>query len=591
MSDSIRERTSSIGRLLALMRGQKRYALALFAVMVLAAVMEGFGLSLVLPLLSGLIGLEMETPVFTRVFEFLLTIVPAEFKLEGLLGVLVIVFTLKSALMILQTGMTAHYSLNLRSQWASRIFMKYLTMPYGQLADQAHGALVHNTIYETLNATAAVTMMLRICSKLIVSLTLFSLLILTDAAMVLVVAAAAGGIIYGVWNATHRYSRRYGKERLGLSQSMVATTTETLGAIREVKIFNVAETYGKSLREKLDNYMNVTTKFRVLSDLPANMGELVVIIFIAVLLTGVHMTREGDIREFIPLLGFFVVVSQRLLVYISFIISQRMNIVSMLPAIELIYSLISEPISDQKKSENAKIPFTRLESDIQFKNVRFVHQNGKRVFEGVNITIPLGKMVGLIGPSGSGKSTIADLLLRLLEPQAGEIVVNGRALSEWDLQSWRTKIGYVSQDLFMFNASIRDNILIGRPNASEDEMLEAARLAHVDEFAATLPEGYDTVVGDRGIKLSGGQKQRIAIARAIVRGPELYIFDEATSALDQDAERMIQKAIDEVSHSKTSLVIAHRLSTLKDADLVYEITDDGVVKAVSEFQLRARSHG
>ena len=591
MADSLKERRSSIGHLVALMRGQGRYALALFAVMVIAALMEGFGLSLVLPLLSGLVGLDMESPVFTRIFDFLLTIVPTGYKLEGLLALLVVVFTIKSGLMVLQTGMTTHYSLKLRSRWASRIFLKYLTMPYSQLADQTHGTLVHNTIYETLNATAAVTMMLRICSKLIVSLTLFSLLVLTDAAMVLVVAAAAGAIIYGVWNATHRYSRRYGRERLGLSQGMVATATETLGAIREVKIFDVAGRYEANLREKLDNYKNVTTKFRVLSDLPANMGELVVIIFIAVLLTGVHMTREGDIREFIPLLGFFVVVSQRLLVYVSFIISQRMNIVSMLPAVEMIHSLIFESAAERDEEAPRKENFSRLTRDIEFKNVRFAHENGKQVFETLNLTIPLGKMVGLIGPSGSGKSTVADLLLRLLTPQGGEILVNGRPLNEWDLQSWRTKIGYVSQDLFMFNASIRDNILIGRPNASEKEILEAARLAHVDEFATTLPEGYDTVVGDRGVKLSGGQKQRVAIARAIIRGPELYIFDEATSALDQEAERMIQRSIDEVSHSKTSLVIAHRLSTLKDADIVYEITSDGRVQVVSEFQLNARSHG
>ncbi|GMQ83141.1 MAG: ABC transporter ATP-binding protein [Rhodothermia bacterium] len=591
VANQLKGQLSGVARLLQLMRGQKVYALALFGVMVIAALMEGFGLSLVLPLLSGLIGLEMETPFFSKILDVALAPVPDDFKLEGVLGLLVIVFATKSVLMILQTGMTVNYALKLRSWWASRVFMGYLKAPYEQIIDQAHGTLVNNTIYETLNASAAVTMILRIFSKLIVSATLLFLLVITDATMVMVVAAAAGLIMYGVWNATHRYSIRFGKERLQLSQQTVAAATESLGAIREVKILGVADRNELDLQEKLNRYKRVTTNFKVLAGLPVNLGEFVVIIFIATLLTVVHLTREESIKEFIPLLGFFVLVSQRLLVYVSFIISQRMNIVAMLPSVELIHSLLFDQSTEQEDSPSGQEPFTRLESDIELKGLRLSHKNGKRVFDRLEMTIPLGKMVGLIGPSGSGKSTVADLLLRLLEPQGGQITVNGRDLRDWELQSWRGKIGYVSQELFIFNASIRDNILMGRPSASEDDMRNAAKLANADEFIEELPNGYDTVVGDRGVKLSGGQKQRVAIARAIIRNPELYIFDEATSALDQDSERLIQRAIEKVSHTKTSLVIAHRLSTLKDADVIYELTEDGEARLVTQYHLRARSLG
>jgi ABC-type multidrug transport system fused ATPase/permease subunit len=591
MRKALKAQLAGIAQLLELMRGQQTYALFLFLVMLLAALAEGFGLSLVLPLLSGLIGLQMVTPVFSGILPVLLYPVPEQYRLEGLLAILVFAFTCKSALMILQTGLSVNFALRLRSSWASQVFKSYLRAPYEKVIEKPCGTLVNNTIFESLNASNAVTMMLRVLSKIIVSTTLLSLLVMADATMVIVVAAGAGLIVYGVWNATHRYSKRFGKERLAIRQQSVAMATEALSGVREVKVFGLVDRRESGLNEKLERFRKITTKFKVFTDVPANLGDLVMIVFIAIVLIGVHLTREGNIKDFIPLLGFFVVVAQRLLVYVSFIISQRMNIVAMLPSVGLMHSLLFGLSMEREDSRFGKELFERLESDIEMKDIRFSHRNGKQVFNGIDITIPLGKMVGLIGPSGSGKSTLADMLLRLIEPDGGTIRVNDRELRDWELQSWRSKIGYVGQDLFIFNASIRENILIGRPDATEEDMLRASRLANVDQFVEELPNGYETVVGDRGVKLSGGQKQRVAIARAIIRNPELYIFDEATSALDQESERLIQRSIDQVSHSKTSLVIAHRVSTLKDADIVYELTEDGEIRRITPVQLRARNLG
>lgn len=591
MPVQLKRQLSGLKQLLRLIRGQEIYASVLFGVMLMAALAEGFGLSLVLPLLSGLIGLEMDAPLFSGILDRLLTLVSDAHKLEGLLAILVLAFTVKSALMVLQTGMTTHYALRLRASWANGVFRNYLQAPYQRVSEQPHGTLVHNTITESLNASRAVTMLLQLLSKVIVSVTLFMLLIYSDAMIVIAIAAGAGVIIYGLWNVTHRYARRFGKERLLLSQKTTGAATEGLSAIREVKIYGLTDNHEQGLRDKLDRFTRITTKFKIFTRLPGDLGELVVIVFISLLLLVVQLTRSISVQEFIPLLGFFVLISQRLLANVSFIISQRMKIISVIPSVVLMKSLVNGASLESDGGGTRSLQFTKLKGDINISNVQFSYDNGKRVFRNLNMVIPFGKMVGLIGPSGSGKSTVADLLLCLVSPQGGQIAVNGKNLGEWNLESWRRKVGYVSQDIFIFNASIRDNILLGRPEGSMDDVLKAAQMANVHEFVQELPEGYDTLVGDRGVKLSGGQKQRVAIARAIIRDPDLYIFDEATSSLDQESERLIQESIDKLSHSKTSLVIAHRLSTLQSADVVYELSEDGFAMVVTPFQREVRGLG
>ena len=198
------------------------------------------------------------------------------------------------------------------------------------------------------------------------------------------------------------------------------------------------------------------------------------------------------------------------------------------------------------------------------------------VLKNVSFRIPRGEKVGVAGASGAGKSTLSELLLRFYDPQEGQILVDGLDLKEFDIVSWRKKIGIVSQDVFLFNDSIRANISFGKPNASPDEIEEAARKAHAHEFIQEMPEGYDTLVGDRGVRLSGGQKQRIAIARAIILDPEILILDEATSALDTEAERIVQRALDDVASGRTVFTIAHRLSTIAHYDKIL-VMDSGQI--------------
>jgi ATP-binding cassette, subfamily B, bacterial MsbA len=204
---------------------------------------------------------------------------------------------------------------------------------------------------------------------------------------------------------------------------------------------------------------------------------------------------------------------------------------------------------------------------------------GERVLSGVSLEIRRGEMVALVGPSGAGKSTLADLLLRLYDPVSGRIAMDGRDIRSFEQASYRRLFGVVSQEALLFNATIHENIAYGRDTVTDADVVQAAKAANAHEFIMSFPDGYDTLVGDRGVRLSGGQRQRVAIARAIVARPAILILDEATSALDSESERLVQQAIERVTHGTTSIVIAHRLSTVLHADKIVVI-DGGGVEAI-----------
>ncbi|MDX1502748.1 MAG: ATP-binding cassette domain-containing protein, partial [Thermoanaerobaculia bacterium] len=230
-----------------------------------------------------------------------------------------------------------------------------------------------------------------------------------------------------------------------------------------------------------------------------------------------------------------------------------------------------------------------LRGGIELRDVSMRYVSAERpAVEQIDFSIPKGSMVGLVGESGAGKSTLADLLIGLYRPTAGRILVDGVDLAELSWTDWRRRLGSVDQNTFVFHASIRDNIAFGRPDATHEEVVAAARTAHAHEFIEELADGYDTVVGDQGYRLSGGQRQRLAIARAVLLDPDLLIFDEATSDLDSRSERLIQQAMSELRGRCTILAIAHRLSTIAGADKIVVLERGRVVESGTHAELLAR---
>lgn len=246
---------------------------------------------------------------------------------------------------------------------------------------------------------------------------------------------------------------------------------------------------------------------------------------------------------------------------------------------------VMETEPDIEDAPDAK-PLTDVKGHVRYEDVSFHYSDDDTpVLSHVSFGIPAGKSIALVGPSGSGKTTICSLLPRFYDVTGGRITIDGKDVRTLTLKSLRSQIGMVQQDVYLFSGTIRENIAYGKPGASEEEIMEAARRANIHEFISELPDGYDTFVGERGARLSGGQKQRISIARVFLKNPPILILDEATSALDNESERWIQKSLEELSEGRTTITIAHRLSTIRNADEIIVITEDGIAERGTHEQL------
>jgi ABC-type multidrug transport system fused ATPase/permease subunit len=248
---------------------------------------------------------------------------------------------------------------------------------------------------------------------------------------------------------------------------------------------------------------------------------------------------------------------------------------------ERIFELLDE-VSEIQDAPDA-IALDMVEGDIVFDDVYFRYGDGDEVLHDVAFRMAPSEVVALVGPSGAGKTSIANLVCRFYDPIHGRILVDGHDLRSVQIESLREHVAVVLQDTFLFNTTVRENLLYGKPDASEEEMVAAAKAAYAHEFIQQLPQGYDTEIGERGVKLSGGQKQRLALARAILADPRILILDEATSSVDAEAEYLIQQALDEVMKGRTSLVIAHRLSTIRNADKIIAL-EEGHIREVGDHE-------
>ena len=256
-----------------------------------------------------------------------------------------------------------------------------------------------------------------------------------------------------------------------------------------------------------------------------------------------------------------------------------------LPACEAVYSVRNTNITHIVDGEKELGSF---KSSIEFDNVSFAYKGRVKTLENISITFEKGKTTAIVGRSGSGKTTLVNLLLRLFEPTSGEIKIDGFNIKEYKLSSWLNNIGYVSQDTFIFNDTIENNIIFRSDSYSHEQVIKTAKYADAHDFIITLPDDYNTLAGDKGIRLSGGQGQRIAVARAMIREPEVLIFDEATNNLDNISEAAVQKAIDEVGKDHTVITIAHRLSTIVNADKILVFKDGRVVEEGTHKELLER---
>lgn len=354
------------------------------------------------------------------------------------------------------------------------------------------------------------------------------------------------------------------RDRGAITAEVTGRLTQTFGGIRVIKGFNASKQEALVFEKGVDKiFQNVKSSLTTTSFVTSTGSFLFGVALVGILGIGGYMLTEktltaGELTQFAFFLGFLIAP-----------IFQMSNIGSQLTeafaGLDRTEELMNTPVEDD---ETRTIKIGQIKGDIEFKDVHFSYEEDKEVLKNVTFSAPAGSVTALVGSSGSGKSTIAGLAASFLTPKSGAITIDGQDISKVSLDSYRSQLGVVLQDDFLFDGTIRENILFAKPDASEKELEAAIDGAYVREFSSKFEKGLDTVIGERGIKLSGGQRQRVTIARAILANPRILILDEATSSLDTESESLIQESLKQLLKGRTTFVIAHRLSTIRQADQI-----------------------
>ena len=379
------------------------------------------------------------------------------------------------------------------------------------------------------------------------------------------------GILIGIIGKSLKKSSDRGQNKMG---DLLSIIDENISGLRIIKAFNAEKHINKNFEKDSNEYRGIMTKLLRKKDLSSPLSEfLSTIVLVVVMWFGgqLVLSTESNLsaQEFI---GYILIFSQ-IIPPAKSLTTSYYYIQKGSASAQRVYEVLDteNEIIDIKNP----IRIDRLERNITFKNLSFKYENNA-ILKDVNFSIGKGKMIALVGQSGSGKSTLADLLARFYDIKKGEILIDDNNIKDIFISDLRGLLGIVSQESILFNDSIYNNILLGRLDASEEEIIAAAKIANAHNFIMETENGYQSNIGDKGNKLSGGEKQRISIARAILKNPQILILDEATSALDTASERLVQDALSKLMHSRTSLVIAHRLSTIQNADEII-VLDKGVI--------------
>ena len=550
-----------------------RYTPHIIAIVVLAALSsaaEGIGISAIVPIFSFVGGAAGESnDTITRIFAAVFSILHLPYNFRTLLIFIAALFVIRTALLFSIRYATAQIIFSYERDLRSSLFSKTLFSRWPFLSMQKIGNLEQLL---TTNTTNASQFFGNISASVIVitKIAMYAVVAVTVSVWVALLGLVAGIAVFVVLQPLFRRIRVVARDVETTNRGLAHFVGEHVIGMKAVKAMALEKPVidrGSGFFERMKVLNIRSVLFRGSAEVIVNMGAVV---FIGIVFAIMYKSPNFSVAAF----AVIVYAVNQIFSQIQAGYGQLHTISTLLPYVAEALSY-GERAEDSAEHSGGKGNFS-FASELEFNNISFSYPNRGEVLRSATFSIRPGELIGIVGPSGSGKTTVADLLLRLIEPTSGRITVGGNDVREVPVQEWRTHVGYVAQEVVLLNDTIEENIRFYNPRLSQKDIIRAAEQAHIHHFIETLPHGYKTVIGDRGVTLSGGQRQRVALARVLARKPALLILDEATSALDAESEQAIQKAIEDLHGSVTIVVIAHRLSTLATADRFLAVKDGSV---------------
>lgn len=545
------------------------------AALVVASLAEGLGIALLLPLLQmiadggGPIGGEVGR--VGQAVENLFLFLGVPFSLTAVLVFMLFVALMQQGLILAQQkiafGSQYLFEASLRERTYRAIFNAtwpfFVNTRLGYITDTLATQVTRcGTAYQTLNL---------LLSGIIVSFVYLTLATLISWQATLIIVIGGSVLILLLWRQT-RGGKVYGAAITQSNREFQDEITEQLSAAKLIKGYAAQGTVIKRFRKYYEALAHSMYRGNFNNALVRTLMETGMTVMLVITIYGAVVSLKIEIAELVVFLFIFYRIAPRLSNAQAHV--HRLNI--LIPSLEKVDLLKNEALAMKEIGGTRKLE--QFKKGISFSNAFFSYVPDHPVLKGVNLNIPKGKMIAVVGSSGVGKSTLVDLVVGLVQPDEGTIVLDDILLREYDLSTWKEKLGYVAQDSILFNDTVEANISWSYPEADEEQVVAAAKLAYAHEFIVDLPAGYDTIIGTRGVRLSGGQRQRLALARAVIRKPEFLILDEAMSALDAVSEKKIQMSVESLAKSITILIVTHRFATIKKVDYIYMLEDGKVVE-------------
>ncbi|MBO5671714.1 MAG: ABC transporter ATP-binding protein [Alistipes sp.] len=579
-----------------------RYTVPYFFFAALHAIFNTFNYAMIIPILNAMFdtdggfqftplyelpALKLNAEGFDAILCYIYTIAfGVEFsqvRFLALLGIVTVLMSLLNNLFRYAAAMTVErLRVNSVQRMRDEMFSRVLDMNVGYFSEQRKGDVMSKITQDVMVVQFCITNTLQVAFRdpfLIIGFLVLMIGISWQLSLFAILFLPIVGVIIGGIVKRLRHPAQRGQERMG---DMVSVLDETLSGMKIVKGYNASNFIINKFRKINSEYSRLMISMARRQQLASPMSEFLGITAVAVILVfGGTLVSQGWISGagFIAFIAAFSQITRPVRSFID----QFANINQGVAAGERIFSIIDAE-SEVKDVENAR-QFDGLKESIELRNVHFSYDGQRDVINNASITIRKGETIALIGASGGGKSTLSELVPRFYDVTSGDVLFDGVSIRDYNQESLRQHMSIVSQDTVLFNDSIEGNILMGRPDATHDEVIEASKIANAHSFIMESADGYNTNIGDRGTKLSGGQRQRISIARAVLKNPEILILDEATSALDTESEKLVQDALTKLLKGRTSIVIAHRLSTIYNADRIYVIDQGRVAEQGTHQEL------